>query len=792
MGSSNTRRLITLFKKTAVRVVLISGTALILAIIFTKIPEPLFPERYATTLWSRDGQLLSAAIASDEQWRFAPSDSIPRKFKIAITLFEDEYFDYHLGVNPVSILRAIRQNHRAGKTVSGGSTLTMQTIRMAFGNQPRTYWQKLKEIMAAFKLELMYSKEEILQAYADHAPFGGNFVGLSAASYRYFGRAPQLLSWAEIATLAVLPNNPASIFPGNNSLSLRDKRDFLLEKIHSRGYIDDDELLLSKAERLPQKAKRLPQTAYHLLYRSMEEGHAGTNIKTTLDLRLQQRATQTINKHSKRLSANEIQNAAAIIVDISSGNALAYVGNSDMAGEHGQHVDVIRALRSPGSLLKPILYAAAIDAALILPEQLLPDIPLFYQGFAPKNFNKTFQGAVPANEALTSSLNVPFVHLLMEYGHEKFLEKLKQIGFHSFDNSAGYYGLSMILGGAETSLWEITSVYASLARVMKNHAERPFNAGYSSDDFRSNNSFFSRKEKEKNSSSNDGPIRVEALNFAFKTMKKLQRPEEESGWEYFGKNQNISWKTGTSYGFRDGWAIGLNGQYLVGVWVGNADGEGRPGLTGIKTAAPIMFDLFDLLPQSEALDGIYGAPEKVCKQSGMLKGKYCTEFKETDLPQFLLNTASCTYHEPLNLNASGTHQVNSSCYHVADIRKKNWFSLPAVQAWYYRQHHPNFQPPPPFLPSCGGDENKNFFQLIYPRKFSKVIIPKEQDGLRGEVIFEAAHHHPMAQVFWHLDNQYLGATQGSHKMGIQTSKGRHQITLVDEAGREVREDFVVE
>jgi penicillin-binding protein 1C len=792
MGGSFARRLKRLLNKKPMRIILVISMILILLLVSVTIPTPIFPKQYATTIWSENGQLMSAAIADDEQWRFAPLDSIPTKFRVAVTLFEDEHFAYHPGINPFSIVRAIRQNYHAGKTVSGGSTLTMQTIRMAYGNQPRTYWQKLKEVVAAFKLELLYSKKEILKVYADHAPFGGNIVGLSAASFRYYGRAPHQLSWSEIATLAVLPNNPASIFPGSNSDALRQKRNFLLAKIHSRGYITADEFLLAKAEGLPNRAKSLPSNAYHLLYRSIQDGLKGTNIKTTLQHQLQQRATDVINKHSTRLRANQIQNAAAIILEISTGNTLAYIGNSDNNQENGQHVDIITANRSPGSLLKPILYAAAIDAELILPQQLLPDIPLFYKGFAPKNFNKTFEGAIAADEALTSSLNVPFVHLLIDYGYEKFHAKLKKIGFASFKYSADHYGLSMILGGAETSLWEISSVYASLARVLKNHGERPYLSGYSAADFKSNNFLLNGPQKSEALLSSDGPIRVEALNFAFETMKKLQRPEEETGWEFFADSKSISWKTGTSYGFRDGWAVGLNAQHLVAVWVGNADGEGRPGLTGIRTAAPIMFDLFDLLPASEELNEDYGAPEKICVESGMRVGKCCPSHKEVSLPQYLENTASCSYHQILNLNKAGTHQVNSSCYKISESQQKSWFILPAVQAWYYQQHHPNYEATPSFLPKCEINAFKNYFQLIYPRKLSKVIIPKEQDGLKGEVVFEAAHHNAKIQIFWHLDNEYLGVTQANHKMGIQAEKGLHQITLVDETGKEVSVKFEVE
>ncbi len=227
-------------KKLGIRlaVVTLAGASFltfILLILITPLPNPLFQNPYSTTLSSREGVLLSASIASDQQWRFPPSDSIPHKFEVAIRLFEDEYFYDHPGINPVSMVRAIRQNIKANRVVSGGSTLSMQTVRMAMGNQARTYQQKFWEILAAFKLEIRYSKEGILKAYTNHAPFGGNIVGLNAAAWRYYGRPPHQLSWAEAATLAILPNDPASIFPGSQQARLLSKRNRLLRKIHQRG-----------------------------------------------------------------------------------------------------------------------------------------------------------------------------------------------------------------------------------------------------------------------------------------------------------------------------------------------------------------------------------------------------------------------------------------------------------------------------------------------------------------------------------------------------------------------------
>lgn len=754
------------------------------------LPNPLFESNYSTILTSDNGTLLSASIADDDQWRFPPSDSIPRKFQTAIRLFEDEYFHYHPGINPFSIARAFRQNYEAGAIISGGSTLSMQTVRMAYKNQKRTYSQKLYEILASLKLELLYSKNDILKKYADHAPFGGNIVGLNAASWRYYGRPPHLLSWAEVATLAILPNSPSSIFPGKNDSLLIKKRDFLLEKLHDRGYLSNDDLVLSKAEHLPSALKPLPNYAYHLLHRAKTEQGGNRKIKSTLHAALQKRTAGIVQAYSERMSENQINNAAAVIIEIGSGKTLAYVGNTNNSGDHGQHVDIITSRRSPGSLLKPILYAAALDDGLISPSQLLPDIPLFYRGFAPKNFDKEYRGAVPANEALTSSLNVPFVHLLIEYGYEKFHQKLVKMGFSSFDKPAGHYGLSLILGGAETSLWEIANVYSSMARANQNFMSRPINKGYSTSDYRSN-IYMVNNETSSPSLSADGYIKVPSIDKTFQVLQQVKRPEEESGWEYFGSSRPISWKTGTSYGFRDGWAIGLNSKYLIGVWIGNADGEGRAGLTGIKAAAPLLFQLFGLVDGDKEADEGFGGEYEICKESGMSASDICPNKVPVQLSEYMASGRKCLFHKNIHLNKEGTHQVNSSCYDVSKVKEVSWFILPPVQSWYYKKYHPGYRKLPPYLAACSSTQNDKIFDLIYPAQYTKVYIPVEQDGARGEVIFEAAHEDKNGILYWHLDNEFLGLTTGNHQMGISSSKGSHYITLVDELGNELKRKFEI-
>ncbi len=767
----------------------LGAAMLAIGVLLAPLPNPLFQGPYAQTLYADNGSLLNVLIAADEQWRFPPTDSVPRKFEVALLLFEDEYFYDHWGFNPISLLRAARQNIKAGAIVSGGSTITMQTVRLARGNLQRTYGQKFLEILAAVKLEARSSKQEILQAYTDHAPFGSNIVGLSAASHKYFGVPPHQLSWAESCMLAVLPNDPAEIFPGKAGGRLLSKRNRLLRKLHEKGYIDDDALELSLAEDVPSEILPTPKLAYHLLHRSVHELGSGKNIKTTIDVIMQERVERKLAAHSNRLAENYIHNAAAVVIDIESGATLAYVGNSNNDGSHGQHVDVVRALRSPGSLLKPFLYAFALDEGLILPDQLLKDMPSFYEGFAPKNFDKRFRGAVPASEALRRSLNVPFVQLLAEFGQEKFLLKLKEIGFVNFSKPPEHYGLSLILGGAETSLWEVTSVYASLARAIKNYPERPLNRGYSSTDYRVNH-YLLQKEMPEENLHREGPIQVASIQHTLHALLGLERPFQEEGWRRFQSSRAIAWKTGTSYGFRDGWAVGLNDEYVVGVWVGNADGEGRPGLTGVHSAAPLMFDIFNSIPGRGLRSETFGGSVLVCQQSGMRSSDICTDVKEQSLPDYMLRGPECQYHRMLVLDQAGQFQVTSDCHDLRFSQQVPWFVLPAAQATYFKSTNPGYSDPPPLKIGCNHAAVASF-ELVYPGRNASIKIPREQDGGRGRAIFEAAHFDAQATIYWHLDDDYLGQTSGRHQIDVFTTPGTHELTLVDQMGNERSRTFEV-
>src|SRR6478609_4529641 len=356
------------------RYYLLSALSCLLILYYFSLPTQLFNDPYSTVLEDKNENLLNASIATDGQWRFPEGVTLPEKYKQAVVLFEDKRFYNHIGVDLLSMARAVRQNIQTGHVISGGSTLSMQLIRLERKNKSRTVFEKIIEVILATRLELRYAKEEILALYAAHAPFGGNVVGIEAASWRYFGRNPQELSWSEAALLAVLPNNPSLIRPGKNQDLLKKKRDRLLARLSETGAFDALSLELAIAEPVPESPIPLPRLAPHLLDRAMKEGMAQQKIISTLDLAVQQRTLQIIDDHYQQLKANQIFNAAAIVIEVKTGNVIAYVGNTESGRDNSNQVDVVKAPRSTGSILKPFLYAAMLDEGKMLQHTLVPDV----------------------------------------------------------------------------------------------------------------------------------------------------------------------------------------------------------------------------------------------------------------------------------------------------------------------------------------------------------------------------------------------------------------------------------
>ena len=772
MGS----KILNFFKRLSVtkKVILCILAFLVTGYIFC-LPRHLFHVPYSTVVTDRNEELLGARIASDGQWRFPPRNTTPEKIKECLITFEDKHFYHHWGVNPFAIGRAFYQNVKNKRIVSGGSTLTMQTIRLA-RNESRTFREKLIEMIWATRLEFRASKEEILSMYISHAPFGGNVVGLDAAAWRYFGHSADDLSWAESAMLAVLPNAPAMIHLSKGRKTLLDKRNRLLKQLLEKKTIDSSTYELAISEPLPDEPHPLPQIAPYLVSRFYQERN-GEYSRSTINKGIQTQVEDLAERWSNEFGRSDIRNLAILVIDIPSNQVVAYCGNVHFDQKQGgNQVDVIQAPRSTGSILKPFLYYAMLQEGSLLPDMLLPDVPVNINGFTPQNFSMQFEGAVPASEALARSLNIPAVTMLQRYGVPKFHSFLQQIGLKTINRSSSHYGLSLILGGAEATLWDVTNAYAMMGRSLLQLPQRSCSL---------------LLPTSRITESTD-PFQPGAVWQTFDALKEVNRPEEID-WKSIPSMQTIAWKTGTSYGFRDAWAVGVTPRYAVGVWVGNATGEGKPGLVGAQTAGPVLFDIFNLLPSSSWFTrpaGIFVEAE-VCRKSGHLKGRFCDETDTLLVLPAGLRTEACPYHHLVTLSADESQRIYENCANTEPTLRKSWFTLPPVWEWYYKQHHPEYKPLPPFKAGCGEDTFQPM-QFIYPPMNARIKLPKQLDGSKGFLTVELAHNNPNASVFWHLDETYQAQTQDFHKISLQPAAGKHSLTAVDGEGNTISTTFFVE
>lgn len=742
----------------------------------------LFPTDYSTIIYDRHGKMLSVFLNEREQWHFPPQDSliVPKKLKTCVMQYEDHWFNWHPGINPVALFRASWQNISAGKIVSGASTITMQIARLS-DPKARTIWNKLVEMLKAVRIELRYSKNEILKLYLDHAPYGGNTVGYRAACWRYFGKEPQALTWAEGATLAVLPNAPGLISPQSNPSILKEKRNHLLGDLFREHIIDASTLNLAKMEPVPHGVFELPKQAPHLAFNIQHnKGNRGRQITTTIDFNLQQSAEDIVHQQSQYLQRYGITNAAAIIVNTQSGEVQAYVGSQDFWDvKYNGMVDGVLAPRSSGSLLKPFLYALSMDEAIILPSTRLRDIPTYYGAFSPANADERFHGAVKAKDALVRSLNVPAVRLLNTFGYASFYEYLKWMGLKHLFRTADDYGLPLILGGAEVSLWEMARLYRGLAM-----------GGV----FNSISALYKETDEEQSQYSDRQIISKGAAYLTLQMLKELKRPGSEYYWQQYQNQWPLAWKTGTSYGQRDGWAVGVNPQWTIAVWVGNFTGEGNPDLAGSKCAGPILFDLFNMLPKDKELSW-FTRPEaelsdvKLCAWSGYFASENCPDVIVADAPRMMRPLQLCPWHNTIFVDDKEQFQVCSLCWQDGKYHTIKRLVLEPDLSQYLRQQGELIAEEPPHNPACPGEHGGSPVEIIYPAKNAHLWIPRDYDGTYQKVTVRGAHRFADKKIFWYLDAYYLGSTQDEHVMTLSLSDGWHSLVLVDENGHSARRKF---
>ena len=727
-------------------------------------------QKYSYALYDKDGILLGAQVASDEQWRFEPG-KVPEKFKKSIIQFEDKRFYFHAGIDPFSIFRALISNIKQERIVSGASTITMQTIRILEGNKKRTYRQKLKEAFIAVIFEIRFSKKHILELYSANAPFGGNVVGLEAASWRYFNLPPEELTWAEAAVLAVLPNQPSLVYPGANSEILLQKRNTLLKKLYEKKYIDEQTYELSIAEKLPGQPYPLAENTPHYLEYLKKQNTGKTKFYTTLDYNYQKNTARILERWSKDFSRRGINNAAALILDTKTEEVLAYCGNTGLDGRNKDSfaVDIIQSERSSGSLLKPFLYAAMLDSGELLPDQLVIDVPTRIGSYRPENNIQKYSGLVPASEALTRSLNIPAIRELQKFGINRFLDILKKCGFSTFTRSSDDYGLPLILGGGEIKMQEAAVAYA---RLMKK-------ANFEDVDF---------------------PISTGSAWLTVNVLATGTRPDDEANWQKYSNSKKIAWKTGTSNGNRDAWAIGITNEFTVAVWIGNASGLGNPDLKSVSTSAPVLFDIFSILPattwpETPYTDLVY---QEVCSHSGYAASNYCDETKKILRPKKSAAPALCPYCTRVSLTQDGKYRANTEdligeeagIYNGTLPKLENHFVLPPNLEYWYKTNSLNYRVLPDFVPWHKATSKENI-SIVFPEPSARIIIPVELDGTPGAMVAQAAARSAETIIYWDLDGNYLGLTEKRHEIVINPNPGAHVLTITDNNGNMLRRTFEI-
>ena len=727
--------------------------------------------QYSTLIKSSEGTLLYAFLSPDDKWRmFVELHEITPTLRKAILTKEDKYFYYHFGVNPIAIIRAIYNNTLKGRRTSGASTITMQVVRLLYPNK-RTYFNKISEIFRATQLEIFYSKDKILQMYLNLVPYGSNIEGIKSASYLYFQKSPDRLSLAEVTTLAIIPNRPTSLQLGTKNPLIIQERNKWLERFRQAKAFDNQSINDALKESLNASRHEAPRKIPHLAFRLKKQFSDQPIIQTNIKQPVQEKTEQIVSNYMNRIKAMNIQNAAVLIINNETMKVETYVGSADFNNKSdGGQVDGIQAIRSPGSALKPILYATAFDKGIITPKNIINDVPTNFSGFEPENFDKKFNGKVTVEFALANSLNIPAVKVVRDLGKTALIEVLKKADFKTVKKQEKDLGLSIVLGGCGVTLEEMTQLYAIFA----------------------NNG---RWEKAKWIKEIDTPqkstlpqlVSEESTYLITQILSQIKRPDLPNNFDYTYRLPKIAWKTGTSFGKRDAWSIGYNKKYTVGVWVGNFSGEGVPELSGAEIATPLLFQIFNAIDYNSNNEWFLQpknvVSRQICAESGDLPSEYCSNKVLDYSIKGISHTRKCSHIKKFFVNYAETMSYCTQCLPInGNYKEKNYPNAAPELISFYESKHILYETIPNHNPACTRvfKAANNAPVIINPNDGSEYYINKK-DPQQLQLACQPAND--VKEVYWYINDKLLKKTPANQPVFFIPTTGYLKISCTDDKGR---------
>jgi penicillin-binding protein 1C len=620
----------------------------------------------------------------------------------------------------------------------------------------------------ALQIEMHYSKDEILQLYLNLVPYGSNIEGVKSASLIYFGQTPDYLSLAQIVTLAIVPNRPSSLVLGNKNDLIVIERNKWLKNFAAEKLFPEEEINDALTEKLAAQRQAVPHLAPHISIRLARANPAQAIIHSTINIKMQEKAENLAFNYIKRIHSKNITNCAVMVLNNETGKVEAYLGSADFnnAEDHGQ-VDGVRAIRSPGSTLKPYLYALAFDKGIATPKSVITDVPVNFSGYMPENFDKKFRGTITVENALANSLNVPAVKILDEIGVQQFVASLKSAGFSSVQKNENQLGLSVILGGCGVKLEELVRLYSCFANDGK---EKKI-------------SFLEDNHQQKN----DSGVSLLSPAASFITSNILtqhMRPDLPNNFESSTRLPKIAWKTGTSYGRRDAWSIGFNKEYTVGIWIGNFDGTGVPELTGADIATPLLFEIFNTITYNNQTEWLQQPKDcdfrLVCSVSGKVPEDFCNDQLIDYYIPGISSSAKCDHLKDVFVSADSSMSYCRNCLPHSGFKKKLYSNLPPELISFYETENIPYQKIPEHNPDCTRIYTANAPVITSPSDGLEYIFEKNSGT---QLMLTCNADNEVKQVFWYINDQFFRAAAVTEKVFFTPNAGEVKISCADDKGR---------